>query len=261
MFYGFSAVPGAIVPYAYDWLLVGLSYLISVAGAYVGLRWSRRVRNKNGTLDMDRLICASVALGGGAVWSMHFIGMAAYRTPVRIEFDLFMTMLSLLVVMVFAAGGLVIASRTTGNRLRNIAEGGVLTGLGVAVMHYIGMAAVHTNSNFDWDISIIGVSALIAVVVSMVALWLATTVKTRGQQFGAALIMGVAVCGMHYTGMTAGTMICTGQSYSPSLFAIEGSNIGYAVFALAGTILMIILLIEASRSASSARATASGTLR
>lgn len=261
MFNGFSAVPGAIVPYAYDWLLVGLSYLISVAGAYVGLRWSRRIRNTNGSIDIDRLICASVALGGGAVWSMHFIGMAAYRTPVRIEFDLFMTVVSLLVVMVFAAGGLVIASRTTGNRLRNIAEGGVLTGLGVAVMHYTGMAAVHTNSSFDWDISIIGLSALIAVVVSMVALWLATTVKTRGQQFGSALIMGVAVCGMHYTGMTAGTMICTGRSYSPSLFAIEGGNIGYAVFALAGTILMVILLIEATRSTGSSRATASGAVR
>lgn len=256
MFNGFSAVPGAIVPYAYDWLLVGLSYLISVAGAYVGLRWSRRIRDKNGSLDIDRLICASVALGGGAVWSMHFIGMAAYRTPVRIEFDLFMTVVSLLVVMVFAAAGLAIASRTTGIRLRNIAEGGVLTGLGVAVMHYTGMAAVHTNSSFDWDVSIMGLSALIAVVVSMVALWLATTVKTRGQQLGAALVMGVAVCGMHYTGMTAGTMICTGQSYSPRLFAIEGANIGYAVFALAGTILMIILLIEATRSTSSARATA-----
>lgn len=48
MFNGFSAVPGAIVPYAYDWLLVGLSYLISVAGAYVGLRWSRRIRNTRG---------------------------------------------------------------------------------------------------------------------------------------------------------------------------------------------------------------------
>ncbi|MCO5397890.1 MHYT domain-containing protein [Ralstonia soli] len=261
MFNGFSAVPGAIVPYAYDWLLVGLSYLISVAGAYVGLRWSRRIRDKNGSIDIDRLICASVALGGGAVWSMHFIGMAAYRTPVRLEFDLFMTLVSLLVVMVFAAGGLAIASLTTGNRMANIAKGGVLTGLGVAVMHYTGMAAVHTNSAFDWNISIIALSAVIAVVVSMVALWLATTVKTRGQQLGAALVMGVAVCGMHYTGMTAGTMICTGQSYSPSLFAIEGGNIGYAVFALAGTILMIILLIEATRSTSSSRATASGAVR
>lgn len=256
MFNGFSAVPGAIVPYAYDWLLVGLSYLISVSGAYVGLRWSRRIRNQNGSIDTDRLICASVALGGGAVWSMHFIGMAAYRTPVRLEFDLFMTVVSLLVVMVFAGAGLVLASRTAGNRMKNIAEGGVLTGLGVAVMHYTGMAAVHTNSTFEWDISIMAVSALIAIVVSIVALWLATTVKTRNQQIGAALVMGVAVCGMHYTGMTAGTMICTGQSYSPSLFAIEGGNIGYAVFALAGTILMIILLIEATHTTSGKRVAA-----
>ena len=258
MFNGFQAVPGAVVPYTYDWLLVALSYLISVSGAYVGLRWSRRMRRPDGRIDTDRLICASVALGGGAVWSMHFIGMAAYRAPVRMEFNLFLTVLSLLVVNVFAGAGLVVASRTTGNRVGNIVRGGMLTGLGVAVMHYTGMDAVHTNSEFDWSLSIVALSALIAVVVSIVALWLATTVKTKGKQLGAALIMGVAVCGMHYTGMTAGTMICTGQTYSPSLFAIEGGNIGYAVFVLAGVVLMVILMIEATRGSAVSRPVPSG---
>ncbi|QUP55716.1 sodium transporter (plasmid) [Ralstonia syzygii] len=258
MFNGFQAVPGAVVPYSYDALLVALSYLISVSGAYVGLRWSQRLRNNHGRIDIDRLICASVALGGVAVWSMHFIGMAAYRTPVRLEFDLFMTVVSLLVVMLFAGAGLAMASRTTGNRPGNIARGGMLAGLGVAVMHYTGMAAVHTNSAFDWDPTIIALSVLIAVVVSIVALWLATSVKTRAQQLGAAVLMGVAVCGMHYTGMMAGTMICTGRTYSPSLFAIEGDNIGYVVFGLAASILMVILVIEITHRAQASRPMASG---
>ncbi|MDT9120713.1 hypothetical protein RSW84_25095, partial [Escherichia coli] len=59
----------------------------------------------------------------------------------------------------------------------------------------------------------------------------------------------------------AGTMICTGRSYSPALLAIEGANIGYAVFALAGTILMIILLIEATRSTSSTHTAVAGGTR
>src|SRR5437762_2948168 len=67
MFVGFQPVSGALVPFAYDWPMVGLSFLISVCGAYVGLRWSRRVRLPDGRLDVDRLLCASVALGGGAV--------------------------------------------------------------------------------------------------------------------------------------------------------------------------------------------------
>ncbi len=70
------------------------------------------------------------------------------------------------------------------------------------------------------------------------------------QQIGAALVMAVAVCGMHYTGMTAGTMICTGRTYSPTLLALEGDNMGYAVFALTAVVLIFILVIEATRSGS-----------
>ncbi|TPQ33154.1 MHYT domain-containing protein [Cupriavidus pinatubonensis] len=245
---GFQAVPGAIVPYAYDWSMIGLSFLVSVCGAYVGLRWSQRIRKGDGRLDVDRLLCACVALGGGAVWSMHFIGMVAYQTPTRREFDMLLTIASLLAVLVLVGAGLVIASRPFGGRTDNIVKGGVLTGLGVVAMHYTGMAAVHSNSRYDWDIGIIALSLLIAVVVSVIALWLATTVKTAGKQFAAAMVMGLAVCGMHYTGMAAGTMICTSPSYSPSLFAIEGGSIGYAVFVLTMVTLLIILLIEATRA-------------
>ncbi|NUO85547.1 MAG: sodium transporter [Cupriavidus sp.] len=248
MFVGFEPVAGALVPFAYDWPMVGLSFLISVCGAYVGLRWSRRVRQPDGRLDVDRLLCASVALGGGAVWSMHFIGMVAYQTPTHREFGLFTTLASLLAAMVIAGAGLAIASRPRGARTGNVVKGGVLTGLGVVAMHYTGMAAIRSNTRFDWDLAIIGLSVVIAVVVSVVALWLATTVKTGGKQLAAAVVMGVAVCGMHYTGMSAGTMICTSPTYAPSLFAIEGDSIGYAVFGLSLITLLVILVVEATRA-------------
>lgn len=248
MFAGFHAVPGTVVPFAFAWPMVGLSFLISVCGAYVGLRWTRQIRRSDGRIDVDRLLCASIALGGCAVWSMHFIGMVAYETPTRREFDMLLTLLSLFAVLGLVAAGLVIASRTRGSRIDNIVQGGLLTGLGVVAMHYTGMAAIRTNSRFDWNLAIIGLSVLIAIVVSVVALWLATTVKTRGKQLAAAVVMGVAVCGMHYTGMMAGTMICTGTSYAPTLLAIEGSNIGYAVFGLTLLTLLVILLVEATRS-------------
>lgn len=135
----------------------------------------------------------------------------------------------------------------------------MLTGAGVVIMHYTGMAAIHTNSRMEWDTSIVGLSVLIAVVVSVVGLWLATNVKTAGRQALAAPVMGVAVCGMHYTGMSAGTMICTGRTYAPTLFAVEGENIGYAVFALAAVVLIFIFVIEATRSATKDATASSGT--
>ncbi|MEN7530906.1 MHYT domain-containing protein [Cupriavidus sp. DL-D2] len=253
MFEGFQAVPGAVVPYQYNWPMVGLSFLISVCGAYVALRWSRGIRRADGSIDADRLLCASVALGGGAVWAMHFIGMVAYRTPTGREFDLLTTLGSLVVVMAFVAAGLARASRHTGSVPGNIVAGGVLTGLGVTTMHYTGMAAIHTNSRFEWDWNIVALSTGIAVVVSIVGLWLATTVKTRGWQVVAAFVMGVAVCGMHYTGMAAGTMICTSRTYSPTLLALEGTNMGYAIFALAAAVLTFIFIVEATRSAARAK--------
>jgi NO-binding membrane sensor protein with MHYT domain len=240
---------------------VGLSFLISVCGAYAALRWSRGIRKPDGRIDVDRLLCASVALGGGAVWSMHFIGMVAYQTPTRMEFNLLLTIASLLVVMVFVAGGLAVASRPTGSTFENTVKGGLLTGAGVVAMHYTGMAAIHTNSTFEWNLSVVALSALIAVVVSAVGLWLAINVRTSAQRAVAAVVMAVAVCGMHYTGMAAGTMICTGRTYAPTLFALEGDNMGYAVFALAAVVLMFILVIEATRSASQAMPAASGNGR
>ncbi|WER49671.1 MHYT domain-containing protein [Cupriavidus sp. WKF15] len=254
MFIGFKAVPGIMVPFQYDTLLVALSFLISVCGAYVGLRWSRRVRGPDGRLDIDRLLCATASLGGGAVWSMHFIGMAAYQTPTNREFDMLLTLLSLLAVTVPVGAGLAIASLPYGNRADNAVKGGVLTGLGVVAMHYTGMAAIHSNTQFDWNPFLVALSVLIAVVVSVIGLWLATTVRTGPLQFGAALVMGLAVCGMHYTGMSAGNMICTSPSYSPDLFAIEGGNVGYVVFAMALVLLMITLVMEATRSGRIARA-------
>lgn len=119
-------------------------------------------------------------------------------------------------------------------------------------MAYTPLRRVRTTTTrspgFDWDLGVIALSAVIAVVVSVVALWLATTVKTGGKQLAAALVMGVAVCGMHYTGMSAGTMVCTSPTYAPSLFAIEGDSIGYAVFGLTLITLLVILVVEATRT-------------
>lgn len=67
MFVGFQPVPGVLVPFAYDWPMVGLSFLISVCGAYVGLRWSRRVRLPDGRLDVDA--CCAPAWRWAAVRS------------------------------------------------------------------------------------------------------------------------------------------------------------------------------------------------
>jgi hypothetical protein len=79
----------------------------------------------------------------------------------------------------------------------------VVTGLGVAAMHYLGMAALHLNGTIRYDPAVVGLSVVIAIVAATAALWAAVTIRGFLTSLGASLIMGIAVTGMHYTGMSA----------------------------------------------------------
>ncbi|WP_265338899.1 MHYT domain-containing protein [Parafrankia colletiae] len=146
---------------------------------------------------------AAVSLGGGAVWSMHFIGMIGYQVADRdLRYSLPLTGLSLLIAIVVSAVGLSLVARRRESRAR-LTAGGVIAGLGVAAMHYTGMAAMHAGSDITYRRPIVVLSVAIAIGAALAAMWIAFRVVTGWHVAVASVVMAIAVCGMHYTAMAA----------------------------------------------------------
>ena len=189
----------------HGWITPTISYALSVLGSLFGLVLAVKFRAARSSGErVWWLILASVAIGGTAIWSMHFVAMMGFSvvgTPIR--YDVGLTTASAILAIVAVGIGLAIA--LFGSRAQNtrIVAGGIISGLGVAAMHYTGMAAMHLNGEVSYSITRVGLSIGIAVVAASVALWLAVTVRKPLVIFASALVMGIAVNGMHFTGMSA----------------------------------------------------------
>ena len=223
-------IVGAVVHYRYDPALVALSFLISVLGSYVAL-WLTSGHHKG----QDKVSGPAFALGGCAIWSMHFIGMAAYKTPLYVSYSLLPTLSSLAIAIAITGLGFHIVHKAPG-RLANLTSGGAVIGGGVIAMHYLGMFGMDVRATIEWDWAIVAASVAIAVVASTAALWLAFNVKTTVQRVVAAVAMGSAVSAMHYTGMAAATLVCVTR-VNHSDYRLDGPYLAYAIFGIAVTVL------------------------
>ncbi|MGC4748200.1 MHYT domain-containing protein [Micromonospora sp. DT201] len=190
--------------FEYGWITPALSYALSVLGSILGLVCAGRIRTARtaGQRAWWGLLSAW-ALGGTAIWAMHFMAMLGFAVDgTRIRYDVPLTAASTVIAVVAVGIGLAIVGTGRLNLVRLIA-GGVFTGAGVASMHYTGMAAMRLNGSLGYDTIRVVLSVVIAVVASTVALWLAMTVRRGLAIFASALVMGIAVNGMHFTGMSA----------------------------------------------------------
>jgi NO-binding membrane sensor protein with MHYT domain len=180
------------------------AYLLAFLGSFLGLLCTGRARAAQSRGRRNRwLIIAAFAIGGGAIWLMHFTAMLGFDVPVSpVRYDPPLTLGSLALAVVFVGIGLVVVGH--GRRsLPRIVIAGALTGSGVLAMHYMGMRGMHVSGRIHYSPALVAVSAIIAIVGISVALWFAVTVKGWGPTTGAAALIAVAVCGMHYTGMAA----------------------------------------------------------
>lgn len=184
----------------HDPWLVALSYVTAAFASYVALDMAERLRHAEGVWRAGWHTAAAVALGGG-IWVMHFLGMLALRVDFPFGFDEGLTLLSLAVPIGVVALGLWLVGQGTG--LWRLLLAGVIVGLGVVVMHYTGMAAMLLPGTIAYTPGLFSLSVMIAVAAAIVALWLALTPHRMELRVLAALVMGVAICGMHYTGMEA----------------------------------------------------------
>jgi len=128
----------------------------------------------------------------------------------------------------------------------NLPLGGILTGLGVALMHYTGMAAMIMQARITYDTTLFAASLVIAVVAATVALWLAFNLRGNLQRFGSAIVMGIAVCGMHYTGMYAVRMEHTKEAVpATAAISLSPSDMAYSVFGITAVLLTLLLIYSA----------------
>jgi NO-binding membrane sensor protein with MHYT domain len=189
--------------FSYGALNPVLAYLVSCTGCFLGLRCATRARAGTGRSRVSWLLLATLAIATTGIWVMHFIAMLGFTIEGQsIRYSVPITILSMVVAVGVVGIGMFIVGFSRAGPAP-LLLGGTIVGLGVASMHYIGMAAVRVQDNLTYDPVIVAASVVIAVIAGTAALWAALRLDTVWSTVVAALIMGVAVSGMHYTAMAA----------------------------------------------------------
>ncbi|WP_101925767.1 MULTISPECIES: putative bifunctional diguanylate cyclase/phosphodiesterase [Luteimonas] len=225
----------------YNSLLVVLSFVVAAVASFVALDMAGRINASRGAAARGWLTGGAVAMGFG-IWSMHFIGMLAFELPIPQGYDLAITLYSLVIAVCSSAYALWVVSSAT-LPLRRLVLGALILGTGIAFMHYVGMAAMQMQPGIDYDPWWFVLSIVIAVAAAGAALYIgfalrAEGVRNRRFRLAAALVMGLAIVGMHYTGMAAARFpdgsICGAAlsgGISPQWL---GSLVGTTTFAILG---------------------------
>ena len=196
-----------------------LAYVMSCVGCFLGLRCTTRARAYQGAARARWLILAALAIATTGIWVMHFIAMLGFAIPGQsIRYNVPLTIASMLLAVVVVGVGTFIVGYSRSGPWPLLA-GGSIIGVGVASMHYLGMAAIRVPDRVTYNPTIVAASVVIAIIAGIAALWAALRLDTLLSTLVASLIMGVAVSGMHYTGMaamrmypatTSGGMLMTG---------------------------------------------------
>ena len=234
-----------ILETSHNLLLVALSFFVAVFGSYTSLQLMRGIRTDDGKSKIGWIIGAAFALGGGAIWTMHFIGMIAYETSMEVGYDPLLTFASLLIAVVVVGLGIFMLSKNPKSVLVLLVAG-VVTGLGVASMHYAGMEAMIMAADMSYEPTLFTISIVIAVVAATAALWLAFNLDDGWQMFLASIVMGIAVCGMHYTGMASMTMTMNHQEVAIES-TIEPLTLGLFIFCFSMMLLVLSLIVTLSQ--------------
>jgi len=230
--------------------LVVLSIAIAIISSYTALDLATRLESARGRILYLWLAGGSFAMGAG-IWSMHFVGMLAFQLPIPMGYDLELTLLSLIIAIVVSGCALWVMKGPVLNRTLTV-FGSVLVGLGIASMHYAGMAAMRMSPPIDYDSLLVFASIVIAIFAAWIALQLAFrlprthTFMVFLAKFGSAIVLGAGIAGMHYTGMAA-------ARYAPDSICraaeMRGGIDNLALAAIIALISIFILMVTLITSA------------
>jgi diguanylate cyclase (GGDEF)-like protein len=228
----------------YDQILVVISFIVAILASYTALNMAGRVAGSTGVAANVWLTGGGFAMGIG-IWSMHFIGMLAMDISMGMNYDMLITGLSMLIAIGASLFALWLVSREQ-LRLRRLLPGALILGSGIVAMHYTGMAALQVEPAIIWDMRWVALSVIIALLASLAALWLTFRLRRDAAQVallrvGAAVLMGIAIAGMHYTGMKAAQFPVQMNMHH---HGVNGSWLAVLVSVVALSILGITLLVS-----------------
>jgi two-component system, sensor histidine kinase and response regulator len=231
---------------SYNYLLVAVSVLIALFAAYAALDLAGRVTAARGIARYAWLGGGALAMGFG-IWSMHYIGMEAFRLPVPVQYDWPTVLLSMIAAIFASAVALFVVSRKTMGLTAAIL-GSLVMGSGIAAMHYIGMEAMRLPAMCSYSLGLVVLSIILAIVISFVALWLTFAVRAQTatwsrRKFGSALLMGLAIPVMHYVGMAAVSFMPASLPTSELTHAISTSDIGVGGVALVALVILGLVFL------------------
>ena len=230
----------------YDLWIVTLSYVVAVIASYVALDMASRVSGSSGARGRYWFIGGSLAMGAG-IWSMHFVGMLAFSLPIPVPYDVGITLLSLLFAILASGVALFTINRGRLTFKRLLAAGTVM-GSGIALMHYTGMFALEVFPRPTYEPRLFVLSLVIAIGASIAALWISFQLKSETmlsafwKRAGSALVMGMAIWGMHFTAMAAAVFapntICLGDPDTIDNRWLA-TTVGFCTFLFLATTLLV----------------------
>jgi len=218
----------------------GLSFVVAVFAAWTALDLFQHVRAHQGGARLAWLATAGLAMGGG-IWSMHFIAMLGFDAGAPVRYDPVLTVVSFLLAAAGSSFAFLIAAGRSDRSRMFLA--GLVMGVGICAMHYVGMAALRTSASLSYAPGLVALSAAVALIASIAALVAVQQERSAPWRMTAALILGLAVAGMHHLAMAA--LAVTPQT--AAMFDPPGAPpLILAVGVAAVTILILLLPLAAS---------------
>ncbi len=238
---------GAALVCTYNYWLVAVSVVIAIAAAYVALDLVGKLTVSHGANRLAWLSGGATSMGIG-IWSMHYVGMLAYRLPVPVAYDL-PTVLASMAAAVFASGAcLIVVSRKTVGMGRILGASPVM-GAGIAAMHYIGMEAMRMPAMCHYSLPLVGLSVLLAITIAFVALWLTFHFRAdlgfSTRKALTAFVMGSAIPAMHYTGMAAVKFTLDGSKPDVK-YAMDISTLGTVAVVVVSFMVLFLALVTSA---------------
>lgn len=241
----FRLMREAIISGHYNFWLVALSVFVAICASYTALNLAVQTTAARGRARLLWLSGGACSMGMG-IWAMHYVAMLAFYLPVSVAYHLPTVLASLLAAFVASGVALYVVSRPH-LRVGSLVLGSLLMASGICAMHYTGMAAMRLPATINYNVWIVAASVVIAVGVSSVALWIAFSLRIEEKgpwwiRVASAVVMGFAICSMHYTGMAAACFRETGIPCSDK-DAVSISMLGASGIALLALFVLAVALV------------------